>query len=547
MAEAALEKEKEEHRFNMKVAIDKLRESEIGRKIIDVIGEDELYKYDPNSINSLHIDAVIKHSREQKEKLKIQYKKVDYLIRAMHETEVPLLQKEAEEEIRKRREIQCAERELAIQKRERLVRMEDDKNAFLQSIRGQRHEDFVAQLKAFNERLNVERERRLEQLRKEHVEKKKQEWRNEKRLKQERRKREKEQRIVAERRRVDDERAAEARVADDERKRKFNEQAKKQREREDEVERKMQASKESTYSAAAPAGNVRRAPPGPSSSHQPEPDKLDKCVHLHVRSHSLYDPISNLIADRGDAIHATTKRINNHRSMSLLTLGEHETMSHGTDLFGIVVFAHRSLVFVVNVVQPTDVQMSSPAVSRNRVTCGVRNREAINQTEMIVGTIAVMIDVTTDATIDVMIAVMIVETTDADSIPNKHHPHRLRQRNDGWTEALKRPKTGAWSKRNVPLRTSENSRFNRIPSASSSSPSSARTGNDRPAQQRPEESSAGGAWRAKPRGQGEQREEPRDNRRSPAPPSGSDAWGRSDESSSWRAREKTRINRFVVV
>ena len=71
-AEAASEKEKEEHRFNMKVAIDRLRESEIGRKIIDVIGEDELYKYDPNSINSLHIDAVIKHSREQKEKLKVQ-------------------------------------------------------------------------------------------------------------------------------------------------------------------------------------------------------------------------------------------------------------------------------------------------------------------------------------------------------------------------------------------------------------------------------------------------------------------------------------------
>ena len=274
----------------MKVAIDKLRESEIGRKIIDVIGEDELYKYDPNSINSLHIDAVIKHSREQKEKLKVQYKKVDYLIRALHETEVPLLQKEADEEIRKRRDIQCAERELAIQKRDRLVRMEDDKNAFLQSIRGQRHEDFVAQLKAFNDRLSKEREQRLEQLRKEHIEKKKQEWRNEKRLKQERVKREKEQRILAERRRVEDERAAEVRVADEERKRKFNEQARKQREREEEVERKLQATKESTYSTTAPAGTVRRVPPGPSSSHQPEPEKSDKCVHSLVSSHALlYD------------------------------------------------------------------------------------------------------------------------------------------------------------------------------------------------------------------------------------------------------------------
>ena len=75
LAEAASERDKEEHRLNMKIAIDKLRESDIGRKIIDLIGEEELYKYDPDSLNSLHIDAVIKHSREQKEKLKVQHKK----------------------------------------------------------------------------------------------------------------------------------------------------------------------------------------------------------------------------------------------------------------------------------------------------------------------------------------------------------------------------------------------------------------------------------------------------------------------------------------
>jgi translation initiation factor 3 subunit A len=143
LQEAALEKEKEEHRFGMKMAIDKLRESEIGRKIIEVIGEEELYKYDPNSINLLHIDAVIKHSREQKEKLKVQYKKVDYVIRAQHEAEIPLLHKQTEEEARIRREIQRAERERAIERRERLIRMDNDKNNFLQSIRGQRHGDYV--------------------------------------------------------------------------------------------------------------------------------------------------------------------------------------------------------------------------------------------------------------------------------------------------------------------------------------------------------------------------------------------------------------------
>ncbi|CAF4742040.1 unnamed protein product, partial [Rotaria sp. Silwood2] len=186
LLEAAVEKEKEEHRFAMKVAIDKLRESEIGRKIIEVIGEEELYKYDPNSINSLHIDAVIKHSREQKEKLKVQFKKVDYLIRAQHESEIPILQKQAEEETCLRREIQLAERQRAIERRERLTRMENDKDDFLQSIRGQRHEDYVQEMKEFEKRLQIARQQRLEQLRQEYIEKKKQEFRKEKQLKKQR-------------------------------------------------------------------------------------------------------------------------------------------------------------------------------------------------------------------------------------------------------------------------------------------------------------------------------------------------------------------------
>ena len=249
----------------MKIAIEKLGESEIGRKIIEVIGEEELYKYDPNSINSLHVDAVIKHSREQKEKLKVQFKKVDYLIRAQHEAEVPLLQKHAEQEVQRRRDIQLAERERAIEKRDRLVRMEGDKNDFLQSIRGQRHEDFVTRMQEFEKRLEVERGRRLEQLRKEHIEKKKLEWRKEKMDKKRRIEEEKRHRIQLERKRVEDERLAETRREEDEKKRKFDDQARKQREREAEIERKLQAEKGSTPPAVSPAGPDRDRRPAPTS------------------------------------------------------------------------------------------------------------------------------------------------------------------------------------------------------------------------------------------------------------------------------------------
>ncbi|CAF3804580.1 unnamed protein product, partial [Rotaria sordida] len=246
LAEAALEREKEEHRFNMKIAIDKLRESEIGRKIIELIGEEELYKYDPESLNSLHIDAVIKYSREQKEKLKIQYKKVDFLIRALHETEIPLMQKQSQEEIQQRYHIQLAERERAIERRERLIRMENDKKDFLQSIRGQRHEDFVLQMQTFEQRLHIARQQRLEQLRREHIEKKKQDWKKQKQLEKQQKENEKQQKIQAELRRQEVERLAKMRAETEEKNKKLDEQAKRQRQREEEVERKLQEEREAS-------------------------------------------------------------------------------------------------------------------------------------------------------------------------------------------------------------------------------------------------------------------------------------------------------------
>ncbi|CAF3565231.1 unnamed protein product, partial [Rotaria sp. Silwood2] len=274
LLEAAVEKEKEEHRFAMKVAIDKLRESEIGRKIIEVIGEEELYKYDPNSINSLHIDAVIKHSREQKEKLKVQFKKVDYLIRAQHESEIPILQKQAEEETCLRREIQLAERQRAIERRERLTRMENDKDDFLQSIRGQRHEDYVQEMKEFEKRLQIARQQRLEQLRQEYIEKKKQEFRKEKQLKKQRKQQEKQRQIEAEIKRKEDERLALVRMANDEKNKKLAEQARKQRELEEEIDRRLQAEKEAAHTPTAPSGGSRRVGPT-STSHQQDKDRTE--------------------------------------------------------------------------------------------------------------------------------------------------------------------------------------------------------------------------------------------------------------------------------
>jgi hypothetical protein len=75
---------------------------------------------------------------------------------------------------------------------------------------------------------------------------------------------------------------------------------------------------------------------------------------------------------------------------------------------------------------------------------------------------------------------------------------------------------------------------------------SPRTGTDRPSQQQrsDEPSSAGGLWRPKSRPTGDQQDEPRETDRSAPKPA--ENWGRSDDSSTWRIREKKRLSRFVL-
>ena len=309
LAEAALERENEEHRFNMKIAIDKLRESEIGRRIIELIGEEELYKYDPESLNSLHIDAVIKDSREKKDKLKIQFKKVDFLIRALHEAETAVIKKHSEDDVQRRRNIQLIERERAMERSERLLRMENDKKDFLKSIRGQRHEDFVVQMKEFDQRFQVARQQRLEQLRKEHIEKKKQDWKTQKQVDTQRKETEKQQKVQAELKRQQDERNASVRAADDAKNQKLAEQARKQREREDEIERKLQEQGQGQERARDDPRNTsgpNRRPAAPPPQQQK--DKTNRFVYLYSQLLYLYV----FIVNHGDVVHVKMTIINNH-------------------------------------------------------------------------------------------------------------------------------------------------------------------------------------------------------------------------------------------
>jgi len=115
---------------------------------------------------------------------------------------------------------------------------------------------------------------------------------------------------------------------------------------------------------------------------------------------------------------------------------------------------------------------------------------------------------------------------------NKHHHHHQ-------TEIPKWVAIGELWKRNVRIRKIENSFDRLLSNLFISFLNSPRSDNERPPQQRSGESSSGGAWRPRTAGP----DEPRENVRTGPPPS--ENWGRSDNSSSWRSREKKRLNRFV--
>ncbi|CAF0756314.1 unnamed protein product [Didymodactylos carnosus] len=255
-----------QHRQLMKMAIDKLRDSEIGRKIIKLLTEAELYKYDPASLNALHIEHVIKDSREQKEKLKQQHRKVDYFVRACHEEEVKLLSIKSEDDITVRRDIFNREREKAHERRKRLTRMDEDKNEFLSSIKDRRHDDYLSQMKAFHQRLQRAKEIKLEELRKENKEKKQQDWIKRKELDEERKQREKQQQIQEDKERIERDRREKERLLESDRRKQLDSIALKQREKEEAIERKL---KKQEQSLREERNEVTRDSGGGSVASQP--------------------------------------------------------------------------------------------------------------------------------------------------------------------------------------------------------------------------------------------------------------------------------------
>lgn len=256
---------------HLKEKMQQISQTSHGQKILKKLNEDDIK--DAEQIAAREAEELQKERRELLQKLKSQEKKVDYFERAKRLEEIPLLQQAFEEkQVQDRKfweqleaeRIQeaVAEREVAVQHRERLARMKTDKDVFLEKLKSERRTVYLEKLKEFEKMLDEERKKRLAERKVRRKEERRAKWLKE-REEEEERKREEELRLQKEeaRRKQEEEeqRKRQQKELEEEQYRKRKEmldlQAEKAKKREQEVEEKNRLEEERER---ASVGNWRR-------------------------------------------------------------------------------------------------------------------------------------------------------------------------------------------------------------------------------------------------------------------------------------------------
>ncbi|GFU02002.1 eukaryotic translation initiation factor 3 subunit A [Nephila pilipes] len=154
--------------------IEQLKKTEIGSRIFEGMDEDELEKLDPDDLLNKHVEQLERERKDLQSKLRKQERKVDHLERAKRIEEISLLLAEYEEnkvkdvefwEQHEKERIKAIkeERTLGVQERDRLMRLKDDKEKFLERLKKARASEYQEKLEEFNKMLAVERKKRLEE------------------------------------------------------------------------------------------------------------------------------------------------------------------------------------------------------------------------------------------------------------------------------------------------------------------------------------------------------------------------------------------------
>ncbi|KAL4641231.1 eukaryotic translation initiation factor 3 subunit A isoform X2 [Arapaima gigas] len=227
--------------------LEQIKKTELGAKAFKDIDIEDLEELDPDFIMAKQVEQLEKEKKELQERLKNQEKKIDYFERAKRLEEIPLIKKAYEEQRVKDMELwelqeeerisnMKVEREKALEHKQRMSRMMEDKEKFVSKITAARSFIYEEKLKQFQERLAEERKKRLEERKKQRKEDRRNAYYRQKeeeaqRILEEQMKKERE-----ERERLEQQQREEEEREYQERLRKLEEQERKQRARQQEIE-----------------------------------------------------------------------------------------------------------------------------------------------------------------------------------------------------------------------------------------------------------------------------------------------------------------------
>uniref|UniRef100_A0A8C4PWC5 Eukaryotic translation initiation factor 3 subunit A n=1 Tax=Eptatretus burgeri TaxID=7764 RepID=A0A8C4PWC5_EPTBU len=237
-------------RKHVRERLEQIRKTELGAKALKDLDIENLDELDPDFIMAKQVEQLEKEKKELQERLKNQEKKVDYYERAKRVEEIPLLKKAYEQQREKDLEFweqqeeerittMKQEREKALEVKTRLVRMLDDEEMFLKTLKESRCNVYQAKLKQFEAHLEEERKKRLAERkakRKEErrIQRQKEKEEQEQRINEEQLKKEHEEKEHDERERLQqEERAYQEKLQ------KLKEQEMKQKQREQEIEERL--------------------------------------------------------------------------------------------------------------------------------------------------------------------------------------------------------------------------------------------------------------------------------------------------------------------
>ncbi|XP_063963477.1 eukaryotic translation initiation factor 3 subunit A-like [Lytechinus pictus] len=159
-------------RKHAKERINAIKSSNIASRVFSMYEEEELEKLDADQIMQKHVEQLEAEKKELQTKLKSQEKKVDYFARAKRIEEIPLLEEVASELTVKDRELwdqleeervkqMQKEREQALVTKQRLLRIDDDRQDFLNMLRQTRLNLYQEKLAGFQEKVKEEKAKRL--------------------------------------------------------------------------------------------------------------------------------------------------------------------------------------------------------------------------------------------------------------------------------------------------------------------------------------------------------------------------------------------------